>query len=427
MKEKNILKRFLNNSNNIERDSYIWNMSGSMLNAFQSVIFLMVITRAVNLYEAGLFTIAYANANLFLNIGKYGMRTFQISDVNDQFSFKEYKISRYITTLLMILVSIIYVIIAAYANNYTTEKSMIIVWMCLFKVIDAIEDVYLGLYQQKNRLDISGKCMTFRMVSTIIAFSISLVIFKALLPSLIVATLFTAAICLINISLTFKSFKKNNDIKMSFSKSSLWELLKVCFPLFLGLFLGFYIGNAPKYAIDSNLNDELQAIYGFIAMPVFVIGLLNNFIFNPIIARMSLMWNEKSIDDFKKLFKRQLLIIVGIIAICEAGAFILGIPVLSLLYNTDLKDYKIELLILLLGGGFLAFSGLLVTILTIMRKQNSIAIIYVIVAIAALFMSPVFVKKFAIMGAANLYLVLMILLCVMFAVPIWIELRNAES
>lgn len=421
-----ILKKFLNNSNNIDRDSYVWNMAGSMLNAFQSVIFLMIITRAVNLYEAGLFTIAYANANLFLNIGKYGMRTFQISDVNDQFSFKEYRVSRYTTTFLMILVSVIYVIIAGNMNDYTKEKSMIIIWMCLFKVVDSIEDVYLGLYQQKNRLDISGKCMTLRMISTIIVFAICLVIFRALLPALIAATIFTSSVCILNIYLTYKSFSRDHELKTNFSKASLWKLLRLCFPLFLGLFLGFYIGNAPKYAIDSNLNDELQAIYGFIAMPVFVIGLLNNFIFNPIIARMSLMWHEKNIDSFKKLFKRQMLIIVGIIAVCEAGAFVLGIPVLSILYNTNLKGYKAELLILLLGGGFLAFSGLFVTILTIMRKQNSIAIIYIIVSVMALFMSPILVKKYAIMGAATLYLVLMILLCLMFALPIWIELRKSK-
>ena len=118
---------FLYYSNNIERDSYLWNMFGSMLNAFQSVIFLVVLTRIVDLKESGFFVIAYANANLFLNIGKYGMRNFQVSDVNDQFSFKEYKYSRFITTFLMIIVSIIYVVIVGHLNEYSHEKSMIFI------------------------------------------------------------------------------------------------------------------------------------------------------------------------------------------------------------------------------------------------------------------------------------------------------------
>ena len=75
------LKHFILNDENIEKSSYIWNMAGSMLMAFQSVIMLMILTRTVGLGEAGVFTIAYANASLFLNIGKYGMRNFQVSDV----------------------------------------------------------------------------------------------------------------------------------------------------------------------------------------------------------------------------------------------------------------------------------------------------------------------------------------------------------
>ena len=74
------METFLNQSKNPVRDSYIWNMAGSFLLAFQSVIILMVLTRICDLSEAGIFTIAYANANLFFTIGKYGMRYFQASD-----------------------------------------------------------------------------------------------------------------------------------------------------------------------------------------------------------------------------------------------------------------------------------------------------------------------------------------------------------
>ena len=66
------LEKFLIQSNNIGKDSLVWNMVGSMIMAFQSVIMLMILTRVLGLNEAGIFTIAYANANLFVTIGKYG-------------------------------------------------------------------------------------------------------------------------------------------------------------------------------------------------------------------------------------------------------------------------------------------------------------------------------------------------------------------
>ncbi len=419
-----MLKRFLNTSNNIPRDSFVWNMTGSMLNAFQSVILLMILTRITSLTEAGIFTIAYANANLFMFIGKYGMRNFQVSDVNRQFTFKEYNYSRFITTFIMMAAAIIYVICAGKANNYSQNKSLCIIWMCLFKMVDSLEDTYLGLYQQENRLDVAGKCMTVRMSTMIIIFSISLIVTKALLPALIISTITTAIICVILIWLTFPSYRQPNETA---SMKNIIFLLQKCFPLFLGTFLSFYIGNAPKYAIDSLLSDELQACYGFIAMPVFVIGLLNNFIFNPLIARMSLMWNDKEYKGFKKLFMQQLLVVVAITVVCEIGAFLLGIPVLSIMYNTDLTNYKSELLVLLLGGGFLALSGLFVTIITIMRKQNFLAIGYTIVSVFALVLSSVFVRRYEMMGAAGLYVALMVGLCVIFGVPLVMELNKATK
>lgn len=419
-----ILKHFLLNSKNISKSSFTWNMAGSMLMAFQSVIMLMIITRTLNLYEAGIFTLANASANLFLNIGKYGMRNFQVSDVKREYNFREYYISRIITTLAMLIVSIIYVIIATLQNNYSPNKTWIIIWMCLFKIVDSIEDVYLGLYQQQNRLDVAGKILTIRMILTIIAFGLCLIILKNQLMSLIIATILTTLILIFFIILTYSNFKDENRL---IQKKHILQLLKVCFPLFAGCFLAFYIGNAPKYAIDKLLNDEAQACYGFIAMPVFVIGLLNNFIFSPMIAKMSLLWSDGSKKEFLKLFRLQIIIIAGITVVCEIGAYILGIPVLSLLYNTNLESYKAELLVLLLGGGFLALSGLLVTIMTILRIQNSQAIGYAIIAILAYILSPVFVKRYAVMGASVLYLLLMVLLCVIFGVLLMVQMKRVES
>ena len=148
------VKRFLVESKDIERDSFIWNMAGSMLMAFQSVIMLMILTRCLGLKEAGIFTIAYANSNLFLTIGKYGMRNFQVSDVKDQFSFREYKSSRIITTVLMLAVSLVYVIYISNKNQYDIGKSLVIIWMCTFKSVDSLEDVYHGYYQQNCRKSI---------------------------------------------------------------------------------------------------------------------------------------------------------------------------------------------------------------------------------------------------------------------------------
>lgn len=406
-----MIKKYLNNSKDIEKSSYVWNMAGSMLMAFQSVIMLMILTRTAGLNASGIFTIAYANANLFLTIGKYGMRNFQVSDTLHKYSFSEYRDSRLISTFAMILVSVLYLLYTSSVNDYSLEKSMVILWMCLFKVPDAFEDVYYGEYQRNVRLDIASKAMTFRITLTILLFGILLIVTGQLLHSLIISTIFTYVLMVYLLMITKDSFHFNSPS----GKKKTGALLRECFPLFAGSFLSFYIGNAPKYAIDATLSDELQACYGFIAMPVFVIGLLNGFVFNPMLYKISRMWQDKNIGKFLKNVGFQILVVAGITIVCLAGAYLIGIPALSLLYNTDLSGFRTELLILLLGGGLLGLSGLLNAVITIMRMQNLLLGGYLLVAVIALLVSNYVVGKYAIMGAAVEYAVLMLILCVCFA------------
>ena len=152
------VKAFLLNDSNVERNSYIWNMSGSMLVAFQSVIMLMILTRVLGLVEAGILTIAYANANLFQNIGKYGMRNFQVSDVKDEFNFSEYKASRIVTAIAMVAVSFIYVIYTAKMCIRDRGKAIlkklvqsgVNVWACMRKKDEELEEEFQKFAEEND-------------------------------------------------------------------------------------------------------------------------------------------------------------------------------------------------------------------------------------------------------------------------------------
>ena len=156
-------------------------------------------------------------------------------------------------------------------------------------------------------------------------------------------------------------------------------------------------------------------------MPVFVIGLLSSFIFNPIITRMSVLWNENKNREFGLRAFRQMVIVLIITVVCMAGAYILGIPVLSWIYHTDLSDFKVQLMLMLVGGGFLGLSGLLQMLITIQRGQRQLVIIYIFVTVIAIIFSNGVVREYGMNGAVCLYILLMGLLCIGF---IFIFTRN---
>lgn len=420
-----MLKKWLiGNEENRIKGGYLWNMIGTTAMAAQSVVLMMVMNRVLGLKDAGVFTIAYTTANLVLIIGKYGMHNFHVSDTKPVFSFGDYRLSRWITVAVMLLASAVYAAFSIFGNGGTPEKGWIIFFTCAFKAVDAIEDVYCSLYQQQGRLDVSGKMMSIRVGTTLLFFIACIIVVKDLLFSIIASTVFTLLLFFF-----LNSICKELCPLLIAEKSErkIKRLLGSCFFLFFTEFLCYYITNAPKYSIDRLLDDETQACYGFISMPVFVIGLLGNYLFNPLIKPMSEKWRDGDFAWFGKRFIRQIFIVLGITVVCLVGAYFLGIPVLSLVYGTDLVGYRNELLVLIAGGGLLALANQLINIVTIIRRQKLLIVGYSLCAILALILSSPVVSLYSLMGAAMLELILMSVLCTVFTTILSIEIKRAAK
>lgn len=399
-----MIKAFLCGSKDKVKSAYLWNTSAAMLNAFQTVFILMLISRIDPVIDAGIFTIAFAIGNLMLSIGKFGVRQFQVSDVKETYSFKEYVFLRILTCVLMILAFSAYVGYYYAVGAYSTEKCLVILLVCMTKVVDAAEDVLHGMLQQHIRLDIAGKILTIRIASYIIVY---LIIYAAT-QNLLMVSLIALAVSVVQfLILNYIAFKEFDiQWKQGVKWFQIWNLGRECFPLFIASYLVIYIGNAPKYAIDKVMSSEAQACFNYIFMPVFVISLMSQFVYQPVISKMALLWHEKNISQFKKMIFKQTGLIVLLSVAAVVGGYILGIPVLSIIYGVNLEAYKTALVILLLGGGALAFVNFLQMIITIARKQNLLIIGYFLTFLAFLFCGKMVVKSFGIVGISVFYTLL---------------------
>lgn len=228
-----------------QRSAYIWNTAGSMLNAFQSVIMLMVLTRVCDMATAGVFTLAYANANLFLNMGSYGMRNYQASDVRPTYGFRAYGRSRLITCVAMVACSYAYLAWSAASVGYPAGKVAAVALMTLFKGVDSVEDVFDGNFQQRGRLDIAGRLMTARVGSSILVFAGAVVATRDLVLATGVAFAWTLAFLLAGLA----AIRRRHGLPARCGdapEQSPWRLLRECLPLFLAAFLLFYVGQRAK-------------------------------------------------------------------------------------------------------------------------------------------------------------------------------------
>ena len=410
-----MIRKFVLSTRNRERSAYVWNTAAAMLSSFQTVFILMIISRIDPVNDAGIFTIAFAVANLMMSIGKYGMRQFQVSDMARKYSFKTYVRSRVLSNSIMVCSCIVYLGYHILLNQYTLEKTLVIIFVCLVKLVDSVEDIYHGEFQKKGRLDVAGKILTTRLVMYIIVYILAYVRTNNLVISSIWSFLISAGISLIFNKIACKELL---DDKRKVNNKEVLKLLKECLPLVISSFLVMYVGNAPKYALDTVLSSEEQACFGYVFMPVFVIGLLSQFIYQPIIYKLALLRNTGEISKLKSQVLKQMYIILGLTLITMIGGKILGIPILSIIYGVDLSGYENILMVLLFGGGILACVNFFQVIITIFRKQKVLMNGYLIGFLILWLSGRAVVRKGGMMGITIFYVCIVSMIMIIFGVQL---------
>ncbi len=402
------------------RANYIWNMAAGVLDAAEAVILSMIITRITGLNDAGIVTIAFAISNLFVTVGKYGVRSYQVTDY-ERLTFKTYLYVRYITVLLMMLFSAVYIINGIWNRGYSFYKAGSILCILLIFAIEAIEDVYSGACQRANRLDIGAKMFIIRWTGILLTYWIGMLITKNLLVSssaALVVSFFLFMMCKSKIPIEFMS--SEGDLQLV-------RVLKECLPLCIANFLNYYLCSAPKYVIDKYMNEDMQACFGFVSMPMFAIGLLSTFLYAPMLVKWLDRWNRNEVKRMIKSILWLVFIIIGMTVVCTWIVYLIGSEVLSILYSTDLSGYKAELLFMMGGGGIQAIVNLLVVVLTIMRKQIYIIACYAIAAVLAGVCFPKAVLAYQTCGAAIMYDIVITILLIMVGIVLIKTILNTRE
>ncbi len=424
-----MIVELLEKTNNIKRSAYVWNALNAMLSACECPVALMFITRILGMNDAGVFSIAFAVASLMLYIGLYGLRRFQASDLNEEFKFADYNGMRFITCGVMALACLGYCAYGCAFNGYSFNKAGVVLMVCVLKLVQAYTDVVHGNMQQKGRLDVAAKSSAVRYVLEVVAIIVTMIVTKDLLISVAVSAVVSIVVMMLT---TMAAGRKYCDTYVPrFGAAEIKTLTIDGFPLFASLFLNMYICNAPKYAIDKYLTEEIQAAYNLIFMPAFMVMLLSNFIFNPIVKSYAELWLSDSAEQHKELWKKiraQMLFVLGLTVLGLAVAATIGIPVLSLIFGTDLSDYKTELCIVMIGGGALGYANYFSTVITIIREQKSMIACYGIAAVFAYMLSGILVKSQGIFGASVMYAIIMTVLAVLLAViTLWKLNKNLKK
>ncbi len=398
-------------SKNPEKRDIIWNMAGSFLYAFASMVLSIAVVQIAGEDAGGIFTFAFTTfgQHMFM-MAYFGIRPFQITDIGGKYSFGDYLGLRLLTCGAAVLTGMGYV----FLNGYSFEKAAVVFLMVVYKVIDALADAYEAEFQRGGRLYLTGKSNAFRTILSVGVFLASLAYTKDLAAASLWAVGAQAAGFLVFDVLVIRELP---NVEWRSAKGKKQELFAETILLFCSAVLDFYIFSASKYAIEGCMADRDMAVFGAIFMPTSIINLVAGFVIRPYLTKMSFTWEMGRTRRFLKIQKRIALIIAALTVLAVGGAWILGIPVLSLLYpnlRTGLSQCRPALVLIIFGGALNAYMNLFYYSLVIMKKQKYIFGVYGLVSLMAVLVSTPFVRWGGIFGGALAYVVLTGALMVLF-------------
>lgn len=398
-------------SKNPEKRDIIWNMTGSFLYAFASMVLSIAVVQIAGEDAGGIFTFAFTTfgQHMFM-MAYFGIRPFQITDTGGKYSFGDYLGLRLLTCGAAVLTGMGYV----FLNGYSFEKAAVVFLMVVYKVIDALADAYEAEFQRGGRLYLTGKSNAFRTILSVGVFLASLAYTKDLAAASLWAVGAQAAGFLVFDVLVIRELP---NVEWRSAKGKKQELFAETILLFCSAVLDFYIFSASKYAIEGCMADRDMAVFGAIFMPTSIINLVAGFVIRPYLTKMSFTWEMGRTRRVLKIQKRIALIIAALTVLAVGGAWLLGIPVLSLLYpnlRTGLSQCRPALVLIIFGGALNAYMNLFYYSLVIMKKQKYIFGVYGLVSLMAVLVSTPFVRWGGIFGGALAYVVLTGALMVLF-------------
>lgn len=409
------------NQNPSQRSIYIWNITGSIANALLSIVALMIVTRFLDDRQADIFSIAWSISLLMATVGTFQIRMYQATDVKGVFCFRQYHLFRIITVCVMMVSSYIYILM----RGYTGKKALVVMVICLFRAVDSMADVYEGWFQQKERLDLAGKALTYRIIVAVIGFGIGLALTKDLLFSCLILVA-SYMICYVFYDLRYykavDAFRSN--VTEGMKGAWIVKMVMEGSPLFINAFLIASIMNAPKMVLDTvieqgMLEQGVQTAFNIIFMPASFLNLAY-IVFRPLITKMAVMWNVGEEKEFLKILIKVEIALIGIGIVILAGSALIGIPALSFVYAVELAEYKRELLVVIIGGCIYTFAAVLDNALVVIRMQYVLVLSYVVTYLYIKIAAKVMIGSWGVLGGAISYATAMgvffVVTAVMFAV-----------
>lgn len=378
--------------NSVEK-SMLYYTVGSVIYYVCQWMLSVVIVRISGYEAAGVLSIAMTVCAAPAIVSLFNVRAYQVSDLKGEYVTKTYIKSRHYTNLLAYLVCIGMI----FAGGYNLEKTLVILVFMLYKLAEGVSDVYYGIEQKHNRLDIAGISYTLRGIGTIAPFIVFQIIWDNLLVSLTAITICSYGVVFIyDVPKCRKLERKLKLEKTSFAEIK--SLLFTCVPLAVVAFLNNLSVNLPKIALENYFGSTIMGFFSSVTSPSTVVQLVAVTLFAPLVTPLTEAFQKKEKEKFFAILRKFMWLLLAFAVLCVAGAAVLGKFVLILIFGSGIEPYVYLFIPSILMMMLVAVNASLFSVCTLVREIKLQYLIGFAGIAASGILAITVVKEYSMMG-----------------------------
>lgn len=343
-------------------------------------------------YEnSGALAFAMSTGIIFASIALYKIRTFQVSDLTNEYSAQNYISFRIITILCAAAFCLIYLALTTHNNTFFLVSLLYLV----FKADETFSDVLYGIEQRNNRMDYIGKSQLMRGGASLIGFTLPL----AVTGNLYFAIAGMAISCMaITVGYDIRHARLFGPIKPSISKKSALSLGKACFLAMVASLCANSIVSIVRQYFGLSCGSEALGIYASVATPAVLVQIAATYLYSPMIGSLAKSWQTDGKKAFAKQFYKILLIIIAIIGLLIAILSQIGAPFLNLVFGDSIAPYTYLFPFVLIATGCIGILFYINDVLIVIRKTFQMFICNLIALAVSIIGAMVLVPTFDMNG-----------------------------
>lgn len=348
--------------------SMLWNSVGSFAYLLCTwAITVLVVVLSTNLSDSGILATAMAVGNIVATIVLFHVRPLQVASSIAHVETSDYVGMRFSSSFVAIVFAFLY-------SLATVESSALfpVALYSLFKIVESFADVYYGVEQRFNRLDLVGISQLIKGPCVLFSFAACMTLTKQLAFGILGMTVSSALVCLL---FDMPNARKYDDVRPRFAVRTIVRLFKACLPGLLASLFTTAVVSLSRQVFGLRFGNEALGLYAAVSTPTAVIQALATYIYSPLFGLIGDSYRNGEGRKIISTLRRFCLVLIALVAISVVLSLMFGKFALGLVYGAEVAAAWRILPGVLVCTGITAALNFYIDVLVIIRNvRGSIAV-----------------------------------------------------